>query len=401
MPSEAGTVMDLRGLTILEIGAGAAAAFAGTMLADFGARVIVCEPRGGTPLRTLVAEPLREAHWAVAARNKLSVAIDPAHPEAEPVLRTLAAAADAVLSDGPDARGGAWRQAFAARERPPLCIDLPPPGADRPSDWGWGIAPEFGGVAAGIMALTGWPGGAPVLAEFPLADRCAGLLAATCALAELRAAQMQNRDPAPIEIGTHEALMRMNEWQVPVAASRGVPELRNGNRFPMNSNIGNVFRTRDGKLLTVSAATPSVADRLLAMVGGETLRDDPRFATPAARMSNMDELDALIAAWMARHDAEEAMRLVREHDVVVGPIQDADDILANAHIAARGNVVHLAGAGGTVWSMPAALPRIEGVHGGIRRPGPSPGADTDAVLRAAGLALAEIGDLRRSGAIWA
>lgn len=401
MPSDTRTASDLSGLTILEIGAGAAAAFAGTMLADFGARVIVCEPPGGTPLRRLVAEPLRDVHWAVAARNKFSVALDPAHPDSGPALRGLAAMADAVLRDGPEALDVPWQQAFAGRARAPLWIDLPPPGADRPQDWGWGIAPEFGGVAAGIMALTGWPGGPPVMPEFPLADRCAGLLAATCALAELRAASLEDRAPTPLEIGTHEALLRMNEWHVPVASAGGAPELRNGNRFPMNSNIGNVFRTRDGKLLTVSAATPSVADRLLAMIGGEALRDDPRFATPAARMANMDALDAIITGWMARHDAAEAMRLVQEHDVVVGPIQNADHILANEHVAARGNVLRVASAAGAALPMPAALPRIDGVEGAVRRAGPPPGADTEAVLRAAGLAAEEIAALRRSRAVWA
>ena len=150
----------------------------------------------------------------------------------------------------------------------------------------------------------------------------------------------------------------MNEWHVPVAASRGAPELRNGNRFPMNADIGNVFRTRDSRLLTVSAATPSVADRLLVMVGGGALRDDPRFSTLAARMANMDALDAIIAEWMARHDAAEAMRLVRENDDVVGPIHDADDILADAHVAARDNVVRVPTAG-------------RGVSRGGHRPGRS------------------------------
>ena len=401
MPPGTGTAGDLSGLTILEIGAGAAAAFAGTMLADFGARVIVCEPPGGTPLRRLVAEPLREVHWAVTARNKLSIALDSAHPDSPPVLRRLADAADAVLRDGPGALDAGWRTAFSGRQQEPLWVDLPPPGADRPAEWGWGVAAEFGGVAAGIMALTGWPSGPPVMAEFPLADRCAGLLAATCALAELRAAAIDGRAPAPLEFGTHEGLLRMNEWHVPVAAVRGAPELRNGNRFPMNANIGNVFRTRDGRLLTVSAATPSVADRLLTMVGGDALREDPRFSTPAARMANMDALDTVISEWMAQHDSAEAMRLVREHDVVVGPICDADDILADAHMSARGNIVRVPGTSGAALPMPSVLPNIDGVAGEVRHGGPAPGADTDAVLSAAGLAPGEIVALRRSGAIWA
>ena len=193
----------------------------------------------------------------------------------------------------------------------------------------------------------------------------------------------------------------MNEWQLVFATGRGFAEQRNGNRFPLNANIGNIFMTRDKKLLTISAATPAVAARLLSLVGGQAARDDARFATHVARREHMDELELLIAGWMERHDAADALRLGREHDVVMGPIYDARDLVDDAHIRARDNVVHLPdGRGGTL-AMPGIVPKIEGVTAAVRHAGPSIGRDSDAVLEAAGLTAADVQSQRRSGCIWA
>jgi crotonobetainyl-CoA:carnitine CoA-transferase CaiB-like acyl-CoA transferase len=391
---------DLSTLTVLEVSGGPGGAFAAGMLADFGARVVACEPPPhGSALRRLGPPAVREVWWPIAARNKLSLALDAAHPGAPPVLERLLSGAAVLVRDDAAAP---WRAAAARLPRPPLDLHLHPPGADRPALWPWGTAPELAAAASGAMALTGEADGPPAQPEMPLADHSAGLLAAAFALFELRAVSLDGRLPVPLEVGLHEALARMNEWQVVVAAAQGRPELRNGNRFPINANIGNVFRTRDGKLLTVSAATAPVAERLLAMIGGEALRDDPRFRTPAARRENMDAIDALLAEWMARYDAAEALALVRANDVVAGTLYDADDLLADPHVAARENVVRVArGDGGPPLPMPAPLPRIEGVAGGVRWAGPPVGAHSNAVLRAAGFAEAEVAALRRSSVVWA
>lgn len=392
--------LDLSALTVFEVSGGPSGAFAAGMLADFGARVVVCEPPPeGSALRRLGPPAVREAWWPIAARNKVSLALDAAHPDAPPVLERLLAGAAILVRDDAAAP---WRAAALRLSRPPLDLHLHPPGADLPALWPWGTAPELAAAASGAMALTGESDAPPAQPEMPLADHSAGLLAAAFTLFELRAAFLAGRFPVPLDIGLHEALARMNEWQLVVASAQGRPELRNGNRFPINANIGNVFRTRDGKLLTVSAATAPVAERLLAMIGGEALRDDPRFRTPAARRENMDAIDALLAAWMARHDAAEALDLVRANDVVAGTLYDADDLLADPHVAARGNVVRVArGDGRPPLPMPAPTPRIAGVASGVRWAGPPIGAHSEAVLRAAGFAGDEVDALRRSGVVWA
>ena len=192
----------------------------------------------------------------------------------------------------------------------------------------------------------------------------------------------------------------MNEWQLVFATGRGHAEQRNGNRFPLNVNIGNIFRTQDNKLVTLSAATAPVAARLLALIGGEALRDDPRFATAAARRDNMDALELVIGEWIARHDAADVLRMGREADVVIGPIMDADDIAAHPQVAALGSVVQVPLPDSGSIAMPAVFPRIDGVAGEIRHAGAAIGAHSDLVLGRFGLTLQEIGALRQSRTVW-
>src|SRR6185503_13843772 len=66
----------LKGLTVLEIADTLGAAFAGSLLADYNATVIVCEPPEGSKLRRLGPAALDETRWKILARNKQSVAAD-------------------------------------------------------------------------------------------------------------------------------------------------------------------------------------------------------------------------------------------------------------------------------------------------------------------------------------
>lgn len=389
----------LRDVLAIEISGTPAAAFAAALAGDFGATIVVCEPPEGSELRRLGSPSVRDAWWPILARNKLSLGVDVGHPKAMAVLERLAERADLLFRDDSDQGNRVARSLTNAGRT--LDVRIYPPGSDRPDLWPWSTRPEFAAAATGMMALTGFPEGSPAQPEIPLADYTAGMMALTLAMAELRSARSEGRNPRPVDLGLHEALHRMNEWHIVVATALGRAERRNGNRFPMNANIGNIFRTRDGKLLTVSAATPSVADRLLNMIGGPALRDDPRFSTPSARRANMDALDAVVAKWLSRHDMDEAMRLVQENDVVVGPINDAHDLLAHNHVAERGDVAEAGDATGLdVLRMPSALPFMSPAAGRVRHPGPAAGADTKRVMRMLGYSEAELSEMLRSDVVW-
>ena len=99
---------------------------------------------------------------------------------------------------------------------------------------------------------------------------------------------------------------------------------RTGNRQSgLNSAPYNVFPTADGHV-AIHVVTEAHFQNLLKAMGREDLKDDPRFATNAARVAHMDETDALVEAW-TRTLAK--MEVVRAHQGLSHPVR------AGAHSA--------------------------------------------------------------------
>jgi len=386
-------------IAVLEISQSVGAGFAASLLADFGARVYVAEPPPhGTSLRQLGPKELGLDWWDIVGRNKRSLAIDPAHRDAAPVMTRLLSCMDMVITDigRPAWASDMWLRLLDGISPQPLVVDLFPTGADRPDLWPWSIAPELTGATTGMAALTGYEFGPPVQPEMPLTEYLAGALAAAGAMAELRKARLAKSQPVHFPVATHEAVQRAIEWQVPVAAVLGHPESRIGNRFPLSAGISNMHRTKDGKYVALSAATQAVASRLLVMIGGETLDRDERFASPQARAGNMNVLYHIVGEWIAQRTADEAFAAAQDADVVIGPIYSVVDILADAQIAARDNVVHSR----RQVPMPGTLPSISNIATSVPADAPAIGQHSAAALDLAGYSESEIERLKASGVIW-
>jgi crotonobetainyl-CoA:carnitine CoA-transferase CaiB-like acyl-CoA transferase len=365
------------GLVVLEIADSAGACFAGSQFADFNADVIMCEPTAGPSLMRSMGP---KGWWQVLARNKRSLSLKEGDAGAA-IIRALFERADLIVTDVPTAEQAKhpWLRELAHVKHKPLVAEVFPSGADLPELWSADVFSESTAAVAGMMALTGEAEGAPLQPEFPLGDYLAGVLAAFRAAIALRWQARSGRSADAIAVPTHQALLRMIEWQIPVATATGRTEIRTANAFPMDSGISNMHLTRDGKYFAISAANQASAVRLMKMIGGEALANDPRFATIEARARGVAPLYEKLDQWFGERTAAEAQIEATKHDVVLGPIYDTNDILAEAHFPARHNIIEMADDDGGLIRMPAITPRIEGVETSVRRLGPSRGHDNDAI----------------------
>jgi hypothetical protein len=100
----------LEGLTVLEIADTLGAAFAVSLLADYGATAIVCEPPEGSKLRRLGPAAIDDARWKILARNKQSISADWASPDSAAQIGRLLAQADMLVTDlaKPQQAGNPW-----------------------------------------------------------------------------------------------------------------------------------------------------------------------------------------------------------------------------------------------------------------------------------------------------
>ncbi|HZN48883.1 MAG TPA: CoA transferase, partial [Ramlibacter sp.] len=88
----------LAGLKVVEMGQLIAGPFAAKTLADFGADVVKIEPpTAGDPLRNWrLLKNGTSVWWQVQSRNKRSLALDLKQPQAQEIVRKLAAEADVL-----------------------------------------------------------------------------------------------------------------------------------------------------------------------------------------------------------------------------------------------------------------------------------------------------------------
>jgi crotonobetainyl-CoA:carnitine CoA-transferase CaiB-like acyl-CoA transferase len=396
------TTPPLDGLLVLDLSTIVSGGTTTAVLADFGARVIKVEqPRGGDPLRAW--GPMKDGvslWWKVLSRNKESITLDLRAPRGQELLRALAARADVLVENfrpGTLERWGLGPAALDAVNARLVVVRISGFGQTGP----YRDRPGFGTIAeamSGYVALSGFPDGPPLLPPMPLADEVCGLLGAAAALAAIH-----HRDHGGggqvIDLSLYEPLFRLLIPCVPQYALLGELQHRTGNRFP-GAAPRNLYQAGDGAWVAVSATSQRTFERLAQAMDRPDLIGDPRFATNAARIANVDALDAIIQEWMRARPLDEILRRLGDAEAVVGPVYDTRRILADPHYAARQDIVTVPDEELGAIPMPAVIPRFSRTPGRVTFAGPPLGAHNDAVYGGLlGLSREEITRLREEGVI--
>ena len=369
-------ILPLSHLIILELENSLSGAFTGKLFAKFGAKVFMNEPsKEGNQTRYLVPSSYQKAWWESLSRNKKSIRVDPTSTKIS--VTDILSCVDIVITDiGPSQwKYDPWLKHYERCAQKPLVIDIFPSGVDMKELWQGLPLAEFTAANSGMMNLTGWEDGPPAGVEAPIAEYLSGVMAASGALAELNYARQNNSIPRPIQMGMHEAVLRMIEWQLPISRLQNKPVIRNGNNFPMNAGISNMPMTKDGKHIAISAASQEVAIRLLNLIGGPELANDPDYANPEARSKNMLELYKKLNAWVASKTQEEILILAEQADIVVGPVLNSQDILNDPLFKDRGNLKHSQNQEALTYHT-YDIPKISGVDQALYQQAPDIGMHT-------------------------
>src|SRR5690606_3561430 len=95
---------------------------------------------------------------------------------------------------------------------------------------------------------------------------------------------------------------------------------------------------------------------------------------------NEEEIDRLIAEWVARHDLDTAERVLLEADVVASRVYTVEDIFRDPHFRARDMLVEAPDDELGEVALPGVVPKLSGTPGAIRHAGGANGRDTVEVL---------------------
>lgn len=398
----------LVGLRVLELGHFVAAPFCARLLADLGAEVIKIEPLSGDPVRKWGGQlDGQSLWWSVHARNKKSVTLDLKSPVAVGIVLNIAKTCDALIENfrpGQLARLGLADEALRAANPNLVTAHISGFGQTGPyrDRAAFGV---IGEAMGGLRYLTdhepGSSAGPPVRAGISIGDSLAGLYAALGILAELwqREHSPERRPVGSVDVALTEAILSLMEGMLPEYSALGKIRQPSGSRIPTAAPTS-AYRSADGKWIVIAANSEALFLKLMRVLGKPELADDPRYATNPARVTNVNSLDHIIEAWTSTLSSETLIAQLMDAGVPCTRIYDASDCASDAQFSARGMVRQITDPLFGSLLHPGIVPHHPESPGEIRWAGPTLGQHTDEVLRELlNLSVAEIGDLRRQGAI--
>ena len=389
----------LHGVRVLDLSRLVAGNMVSLQLGDFGADVIKIEPPSGDPLRDW-RDGGKSLHWKTYARNKRSIVLDLRQDAAKDALLRLVKTADVFIENY---RPGTLEEMGLG----PDVLHKANPGliVVRVSGFGqtgpYAELPGFGTLVeamSGFAARTGFPDREPVLPPLALADMIAGLYGAFATVTALRARDHgAGKRGQVIDLSLLESIFSVLGPEAAIYAQTGSVKERVGSASN-TSSPRNVYRCADGHYVALSGSTQAMAKRVFETIGRADMIKDPRFATNSDRVKHRPLVDEAVGGWFATRTRDEALRLMREASVTVGPVYTIADAMSDAHFRGRGVIVDVEDRELGNVPMHNILPRLSDTPGTWQRPAPGLGEHTDAILTDAGFDRDAIARLRASGA---
>jgi crotonobetainyl-CoA:carnitine CoA-transferase CaiB-like acyl-CoA transferase len=391
----------LKGIKVIELAQIMAGPTCGMLLADMGADVIKVEKLpGGDDTRSYTEPSIRgeSAAFMILNRNKRGIAVNLKKPGGLEVVKRLLADADVVTENyrkGTLEKLGLGYDVLQALN--PRLIYCAVSGYGRTGPYadkgGFDlIAQGF----AGVMSITGEPGGPPVKSGTSIADINAGILAALGIVSALVSRATTGRGQM-VETSLMEAAIQQTYWQSAIFFATGVNPGPTGSAHILTAPY-QAFPTKDG-WINVGGANQSNWERIVKVIGRPGLADDARFRTNGDRMKNLAALIPLIAERLTTRTSADWIREFEAAGVPVGPVNRIGEMLADPQVAARDMVLEVDHPrAGRVKALGMPI-KFSETPGEIVRAAPLLGEHTREVLEGLGYTSVEIDGLRDEGAV--
>jgi crotonobetainyl-CoA:carnitine CoA-transferase CaiB-like acyl-CoA transferase len=346
------------------------------ILGDFGAEVIKVEhPEYGDALREF-GDSSEELSWKWVNRNKKSVPLDFHTEEGQDIFTDLITDADVLIENfrpGTLERWNVGWETLSDINDDLVMVRVTGFGQtgsykDRP---GFGTLVE---AMSGYAYSTGQPNGPPTLPPTAMADSVCALHSAYAVLMALYWRDVHGGSGQYIDSAILETMFGVLGDQVIEYNQKNVDHKRSGNRSSRTAPR-NTYQTEDGRWVAISGSSPSIAERILRIVGGEELVDDARFQTMEGRLEHVEELDAIIDDWMSNHTRDEVIDIFEEHEAAIGPVNNMADIFDDEHFGDRDAIIYVEdGERDEDIAMRGVFPKLSATPGSVDHPGPNLGS---------------------------
>jgi alpha-methylacyl-CoA racemase len=372
----------LAGIKVLEFEAIGPGPFAGMLLADMGADVLLVDRAGATDLG------LKRERWMdVMLRGRRSVTLDLKAKSAAGTALELAARADALIEGF---RPGVMERLGLG---PEVCLKRNPKLVyGRMTGWGQDgpLAPRAGHdinyiALAGVLHAFGRKNEAPVpplnlVGDFGGGGMLLGFGIACALLHAHKTGQGQVVDAAMVEGASLLAAMfsgflAAGQWQ----EERGVNTLDTGAPWY------GTYATKDGKFVAIGAIEAKFYEELVARLGLEGL-------PPQNERARWPEMQAAFAQAFRTRTRDEWCAVFEGSDACFAPVLSFSEARRHPHNVARRGYITRAKV-----EQPAPAPRYSATPAAVRRDPPERGAGGREALAEWGFDAAGIARLRAAG----
>ena len=333
----------LSGITVIDLGQIYNGPYCTFLLAMAGARVIKIEPRTGESLRRRTTVGGAALPFAMLNSNKQFVSLNLKTPRGRELLIDMVTRADVLVENfapGTLRRLGVGYDVLRA-ENPRLIYA---------SGSGYGLSGPNKNYPAmdltvqamtGVMSVTGFSDNPPVKSGPALADFFGGVHLYAALMTALFDRE-RSGEGRLVEVSMQESVYPSLASNLGLLSdSDSGPAVRTGNRHGGLAEAPyNVYRTADG-YIAILCVGETHWNALLQVIGREDLLSDPRFQTLAARVENMDTVDALVTEFTSSQQKQALFNLLIDHRVPCAPVRELAEVVADDHMHARGALEHI------------------------------------------------------------
>ncbi|MDY7034201.1 MAG: CoA transferase [Thermodesulfobacteriota bacterium] len=278
----------------------------------------------------------RSCYWAYLNPNRLSMALNLAHPKGREIAKQFISWADVVAENYTVGTMEKWGLGYEeVKKIKPDIIML------RTSNQGQtgphATHPGFGIQLVGLVGfpqITGWPDREPSPMPVAYTDLIAPRFGAAALIAALDYREKTGKGQL-LDLSQLEAALNFMTPVVLDYVVNGRESMRAGNQCPSAAPHG-VYRCKgDDRWCAIAIFTDKEWKAFCTVLENPPWTQARQFSTFLSRKANEEELDKLIEEWTVNFTPEEVMERMQQKGVAAGVVKNAADIYQDPQLKMR------------------------------------------------------------------
>ena len=338
----------LSDIKVLELAHSLSGAFCAKLLADQGANTVKVEPPGwGDPARREppfingIPNPDSSTIFLAFNTNKRGITLDIEQPQGRELLLRLVADADVLIESYPPEHLESLDLGYQVLRETNAKLVVSSityfgqTGPYRDYKGGDLVVQALGGFLNAVTGSADRPPMGTTLEQMEITAARNGAIAIMAALLQRR----QSGEGQQIDLSTMEAAVSTPSGLIQPYSFTGRSPKRGGS----DGNVmdGMHLPTKDGEVTLTTAGTGGRPMEAWSEFLEEPRLLDPKFATQPSRLDNWEELHILVAPKLALWNNLELMHETMARGLVIGLVQNPQQVVDSPHLAERGYFVEI------------------------------------------------------------